>query len=389
MRKILFVANFSNTTGYAWNNIYRLFDHLAGELKQHEVECFASFATIVKPVTLRNFDKHYIEFDPHNSTADSMIKLLSFVREKRIEGVYFTDQPPLRVLYALLRCAGVKKVIIHSRTSVPDPKPAQPETGIKWLLKTISHRIPFINADRVYAVSDFVRDRIVLKACFPGERVIKVLNGIDTELFKPALPLKDRSPVKVFICGRATPHKGIDTLIRALGKLDKRIAIRVDYYGDGPCIERYRALVKSLDLVHVFSFKGAVPSTQPFLHDYDIACVPSAWGDACPSSVSEALASGIPLVASRAGGIPELVGGHENAVLVEPKDSSGLARAIERLASSYELRREYSNNGRKRAEELLSLETYYRTMLSRFLIDFEPVAAPIAPGKAVSRPGSH
>lgn len=368
--KILFVANYSNTTGYAWSNIYRLFLYLARELTKYDVECFASFSTINPPLEFPHFSNNVLQFDPHGTGLSNTIKLLLFVRDNEIDGVYFTDQPSFRSLYFLLRCVGVKKIVVHCRVSVADPKPAKEERGPRGLAKALLHRVPFFNVDKIYAVSDFVRNRLILKARVPGSKVERILNGIDTAAFRPQWPYKWSSCVNIFICGRATPHKGIDILIKALANVEKEYAINVDYYGDGPYLEDYRCLVEKLGLSSRFTFKGAVPSTQSLLNKYDLACVPSSWGDACPSSVSEAMASGVPLIATRAGGIPELVGDEENALLVEPNDIEGLARAIQRMASSYDVRNSYSLNGRKRAEVALPLGVYYEEVLARFVFDF-------------------
>lgn len=367
MARILFVSNFGSDTGYAWNNIYRLYNHLAESLQAHDVKCFLSFALPASAADFPAFEQPSLRFDPYDARPGNVAALLSFVQKHRIDGVYLTDQRPFRGLYFLLRCAGVRTVVVHSRVAIAGPDPVQPQGGLKGVLKFVAHRLPMMNASRLYAVSDHIRRRWI-NFHVPADRVVTILNGIDVHGFETKDDYENQGTIRIFVCGRARHEKGIDVLIRATARL-KGKNIRVDYYGDGPCMDEYRQLVGELGIEDMFIFKGKVPSVRPYLHRYDIACVPSVY-DAGPSAVSESFAAGVPLIASKAGGIPQQVGSSDNALLVEVGDSEDLARAIERLAADSELRRRLGQNGRKRAERRLSLRHYHDAVLNNFLVDF-------------------
>ena len=101
--------------------------------------------------------------------------------------------------------------------------------------------------------------------------------------------------IVVFAGARATKYKGISTLINATKILvhEKRLDnFIIHYAGDGPDMDSFRNTVKSNQLEKYFIFLGQLKDTHKYLCNAHIVVVPSAWGDAFPSAVSEALAAG-------------------------------------------------------------------------------------------------
>lgn len=377
MTGLLLISNYSNTTGYAWSNIYNLFDFIASDFSKDNITTHVSFAQIAPPVNrFEHVTGDFLQYNPYDSDARESLKLLRYVLQNNIKYIYLTDQPLFRPLYLVLRLCGVRTIICHSRVSVPNPYPATKETGFKGLAKFFQKRIPGFTVDKVYAVSSFVGNRIALKSRFPKRKIEVILNGIDICKFSPEgnLNRNNSNDLTVFACGRATPHKGIDILIRALKIISTNTEmkhIKVVYAGDGPYLNKYQQLSQSLGVGSFIKFAGEVPSTDQFLKECDIACIPSAWGDACPSSVSEAMASGRPVITTRAGGIPEIVGSEENAVLIEPGQAEPLADAIIELARDPEKRALLSKRARKRAESALSLKQYYAKVIWHLRTDLD------------------
>ncbi|MER7273387.1 glycosyltransferase [Dactylosporangium sp. NPDC000244] len=129
------------------------------------------------------------------------------------------------------------------------------------------------------------------------------------------------------------PYKGIDTLIEALPLLaGNGIEASLVHVGDGRCRADLERLVRERRLGGRVSFAGAVPPGAPvrlFLDDADLFVLPSRT-EGLPRALIEAMARGLPAVASAVGGVPELLGG---ARLVPPGDPAALARAITALAA--------------------------------------------------------
>lgn len=374
---ILLAANYSNDTGYAWNNIYRLFGVIADSFDKLNYEVHISFASIKPPVSAipTSAKPVFHEYDPQNQSIINTFKLIKLARKNNVRYIYLTDQHSFHYRYALIRLfGGVKKIVIHSRVSVANPHPASYEGGFKGALKATLGKWNLLCADRIYAVSDFVKDRLILKNRLPQHRVVKILNGIDIDKFSPTSESQPRSSdmIRIFVGGRATRYKGIHTLILATAALKKRTGrgFEVRYAGDGPDLIELKDMVLSLDLHDQFTFLGELTSTQNEVAEADIIVVPSIWGDACPSTVSEALASGKALIATNVGGVPEIVGTPENALLIAPGNVEELAKAMEKLLSSKDLRVKMGCGGRRRAVQALDEKVYHANVVNQLLADF-------------------
>ncbi len=371
---ILLVANYSNRTGYAWNNIYQLFNEISRVMHERGVQVCMSFAKLEPPIDFVKNDFHVsaFEFDPHNITLESLFKIFKEVKRRNIKYVYFTDQKSYWWLYAVLRIAGVKRIIVHSRVSVSSPFSAEPEKGFLKLVKSMLGRVNFIVPNKIYAVSHFVKQRLVYKNCLPEDRVVVILNGIDINKYKCEPNVHDRGKIVVFAGARATKYKGIATLIDAVRLLVQEYKLTnflVRYAGDGPDIKNFKRKIEENRLEDHYIFVGELKDTSEYLCDSDIVVVPSVWGDACPSAVSEALAAGKPLITTYAGGIPEIIGDEGNAILIQPSDEKQLAEALAKLIKNKELRIVLGKNSRRRAEDALGQERYYRETIDQLIRD--------------------
>lgn len=298
---VLLSANYSNRTGYAWRNIYRLFNVVARHFISLGYPVVVSFSEIEGIIDVFDEDLNilFIKHNPNDRFLLNSLKFARQVKKHNIKYVYFTDQRFTDYRYALIRLMGVKKIIVHNRISVADPHPGSYESGVKGVIKSIMSRWHLITANRVYAVSDFVGNRLIMKNRVPDYRVVKILNGIDIDSFTPNSNSKSLGePLKIFCGGRASVHKGIDVLIEATALLRsrKKYDFEVRYAGDGPDLKNFLASAEKHKLGECFQFLGELNSTRDEVVNADIIVVPSIWGDACPSSVSEALASGKPLI---------------------------------------------------------------------------------------------
>lgn len=156
--------------------------------------------------------------------------------------------------------------------------------------------------------------------------------GVDVERFAPS----DRPPpaavLRVGFVGRLIPHKGVDVLLRAAA-LDARFELEV--VGSGPEADRLAVLAGELGITERVAFRGHVTEEDlPALYrSFDALAVPSVptpgWVEQFGRVVVEAQASGVPVVASRSGALPEVV--VDAGTLVEPGDPHDLSRGLARL----------------------------------------------------------
>jgi glycosyltransferase involved in cell wall biosynthesis len=176
------------------------------------------------------------------------------------------------------------------------------------------------------------------------ERVVVLHNAVDGKRFAIRDKLDARArlgyPVNVKLvlyAGYHLPEKGVDVLIDAMDRLARmgRSDIYLLTVGGGELLEAMRQRVSALGLRGRVRMKGWVmPKDIPdFMTACDIFCLPSR-REGCPNVVLEALASGRPVVASRVGGVPELVreGDGGNGILAPPDDPDALARALAQAA---------------------------------------------------------
>jgi glycosyltransferase involved in cell wall biosynthesis len=226
-------------------------------------------------------------------------------------------------------------------------------------------RRTFERVAAVTATSDDLRKRAIDLGAEP-QRTSTTYIGVDTELFSPRpadpetrqLLGAEEGDLLVVAVGRLARVKGFEHLIEAASRL-QRVAVAI--IGDGemrPELERL-AQASSARVMLV----GNMPhhDVAQALAAADIVVVPSIVDDrgrvdATTSTALEALASGRPLIATKVGGIPEVVHDGENGLLVPQKDPAAVAAAIERLRADAELRRQLSRQARESALHRLSWE---------------------------------
>ena len=200
--------------------------------------------------------------------------------------------------------------------------------------------------DHVIGVSEFIQRRIVATAGIPADRVSVVTNVVDTELFRPD-PLAPERRGILFV-GRIAAEKGVDTLIEAMAHVGSAVPeaqlsiIGPNHDGTerGPYSDHCKRLVERLGLQKRVRFAGAVPNRQlpAMLRSSRLLVVPSVWGEPCGIVVLEGLACGVPVVASRVGGIPELIDEGRTGLLVPPADPEALEGSIVRALHDDALR---------------------------------------------------
>jgi glycosyltransferase involved in cell wall biosynthesis len=196
---------------------------------------------------------------------------------------------------------------------------------------------------------------IAARTCDP-ERTVVIPNGVDVA-GAPRARLDGRPPVVVAV-GRLKPPKDALTLVRALVRLP-RGSYEARIVGDGPDRPRVEEEIRSLGLTEHVRLAGDRRDVPAQLAAADVFVLSSA-SEGMPVSVLEAMAAGLPVVASRVGGVPELVAEGESGLLVDPGEPDELAAALLRLVQDPELRRRLGAAGRARAEQRFDVDAFRR-----------------------------
>lgn len=173
-------------------------------------------------------------------------------------------------------------------------------------------------------------------------------NGVDIDRFIPRFDRGGAGAV-VGTVGRLDPVKDQATLIDALALLQQRVAaVRLIIVGKGPCLRDLRLRAEQRGVAHLCSIASRA-DVLPLLQQMTVFVLPSL-AEGTPGAVLEAMACGLPIVASRVGGVPELVEDGVSGTLVDPGNAQALASAIERYICTPSLARQHAWAARQAAE---------------------------------------
>jgi colanic acid/amylovoran biosynthesis glycosyltransferase len=209
----------------------------------------------------------------------------------------------------------------------------------------------------------FLRER------FPEEadRIHRLYNGLNVGEFSRANFSGD--PLIVAI-GRLIAKKGFANLIRACALLvERNRSFRCEIFGEGPLEKELRAQIEDLDLRERIQLPGPKPQHElrtrlAAASVFVLPSVPEAGGgmDNLPTVIMEAMATGVPVVSTRIGGIPEMVVENETGFLVQPNDAGALANAIDKVISDRSLGQRLGQAGYECAQKLFSIEKNARLL---------------------------
>lgn len=191
-------------------------------------------------------------------------------------------------------------------------------------------RFAFERSDIVLPVSGDLRAALATAGIRARFRIVP--NAVDTEVFHPGTP-RERGSRLLAVSG-LYGAKGYEYLLPAIARLRERgSSVELDIVGDGEARSEYERLAARLGLTHVVRFRGELPKDEvaAFMRDADMLVLASTYENN-PCVVLEALVSGLPVVATAVGGVPEIVR-PERGVLAERSRVESIVAAIEEALS--------------------------------------------------------
>jgi sugar transferase (PEP-CTERM/EpsH1 system associated) len=222
---------------------------------------------------------------------------------------------------------------------------------------------PFV--DRFIPVSEDLRHWLADTVRIPAAKTLFIKNGVDTDRFAaPTAPGAGASPwgpddIVIGTVARIQDVKNHRDLVTAFARLrdqlpEQRDRLRLSIVGDGPLMVAVREQVAGLGLEEVVWLPGARADVAALLHGFSLFVLPSL-AEGTPVSMLEAMASGLPVVASNVGGIPEVVTDGCEGSLVAPRDVDALAAALAGYVRDPALRRRHGEAARTRIEQSFSM----------------------------------
>ena len=233
-----------------------------------------------------------------------------------------------------------------------------------WVGKRFAHRL-VDKLDGRIAVSGAARHFI--SSYFPGEYTI-IPNGVDLDRFADAEPFEELrdGTINILFVGRFEERKGLIHLLKAYHRLRKRhVDARLLVIGAGPKAREYRRYV-GLRQVRDVEFLGRVSDDDKarYFASADIFCSPATGQESFGVVLLEAMAAGVPIVASDIHGYKNVLQRGVQGLLVEPRNHRALAAALYALANDPELRHRMGEAGRERAPE------YSWDRVTEMIVDF-------------------
>lgn len=201
--------------------------------------------------------------------------------------------------------------------------------------------------------SEYVVQRNMRRFGLPAGRCPVIYNGIDTRRFVPSRRVGGRPPV-IAAVARLIPEKGIDVLLRAC-VLIQDLPWELRIVGHGAEEDNLKALAASLGLGNRVEFLGLRDNVEETLQAADVKVHPCLWEEAFGLTIAEAMAAGCATIASRIGGIPEIIDDGVHGLLVTPGNAEELAAAMRRVLANPDLRAELAQAGRRRVLERFDL----------------------------------
>lgn len=210
---------------------------------------------------------------------------------------------------------------------------------------------------RIIAVSEAVKSFYVTTQKLAADRIEVIHNGIDLAAFQQAVPVSTEvlgaKPSEKIVCcvGSLKEKKGHAVLLRAWPDvISRRSDARLVLVGDGPLRDELHEAANHSGVRETIRFLGNRADVPAILRASNVFVLPSLW-EGFGIAVVEAMAAGVPVVASRVDGVCEIIRDGQDGVLVTPYDSEKLAQAIVELLNDGERAKNLVASAGKRAEE--------------------------------------
>jgi glycosyltransferase involved in cell wall biosynthesis len=215
-------------------------------------------------------------------------------------------------------------------------------------------------ADAAIAISHALRDEMQAHGF---ERIVQIPNGVDTDRLTPVEPNRRAALREQFAfppdawvllyAGRLSVEKGPDVVLDAWAIAPPQQGLLV-FAGEGPLVAMLEAQAERLGVADSVRLLGHVPQIGELMGAADAFVLPSRT-EGMSNALLEAMAYGLPVISTRVSGSEDVISDGVSGLLVDPEDRPALGAAIRRLAADPGSARSMAGEGRRRAEETLSL----------------------------------
>jgi glycosyltransferase involved in cell wall biosynthesis len=250
--------------------------------------------------------------------------------------------------------AAPARVLFVDRVSGP---PDEASEAPAPLIRRLADRVTMLRVHELAGITDYVRSRAQRRFGLTPDRTRTIYNGVCLERFRPMEPRREeRGPLRILSVASLIREKGLDVLVRAVAAM-RHTERTLRIVGEGPERSALEGLVQDLALRDRVAFLGLRDDVPHLMRESDLFVHPAIWQEALGNTILEAMASGLCTLASKVGGIPELMRDGLEGRLLPAGDVQELAAALDTVAADGTLRELYGTAARRRVERDFGLET--------------------------------
>jgi len=341
------------------NGLVNLLNCMPEDRFRHAVICLTDYTDFSERIVRKDVTLHALHKPPGHGFG-TQLKMLRLLRELRPAIVHTRNLAALEYQPAAFFAKAAVRIHSEHGRNADDPD------GTNWKYLAV-RRVLRPTVHHYVALSRDLERYLIERIGIAPSRVTHICNGVDTERFQAAARaaigppgFSDHADVIIGTVGRMDPVKDPLNLVRAFiaaSEMAPELAprLRLVMVGEGPLRAEALQLLAARNLTARAWLPGTLHEVPQILRGLDLFALPSL-SEGISNTILEAMASGVPVLATRVGGNPELVTEGVTGSLVPRADSGAMARAIVDYARQPDVRREQARQARKDAVARFSLQ---------------------------------
>lgn len=282
---------------------------------------------VAEQMQRRGFPVYILDIKKDGSLR-TLQRIARLFKLERFDAVVSHHRAPFLKLILLWLKANFPDVrtFAYAHSNARDICESSREKGL--LLRIFIHKLAYLTADGVIAISRSVKDSLINYLSIPSGKIRVIYNGISI----PAeFPLRSAPGARLLYAGRLVPEKGVQITLRALHLLEDDLPFTFYIAGDGPYRETLVQLTSELGLEKQVRFLGSQQDISRLLRQADFFVHMPCWEEGFGLSVIEAMAAGCVCICAASGAMPEIITDGTDGFLVKKDDPADLAGTLSRV----------------------------------------------------------
>ena len=348
---VVFTMRYPDDTGYVWNFTAAVRDLASAHLRER-ANVYMAFPKLSGNPSYHPKNLQPVEVDFYDNTPEGQAAIEQFVRSHNVKVVVFMSALSHTVCLGLLRRLGVRT--LNTENNSFDPR--QRDGALKKAAKFAMRRVLRLQQHDLHLANSGAQENFLLRyQMLPRDKVVLMRNSVDSVKYRPG----DRAAARarlgldpdrfwLLAVSQARPEKRLERILHVVREVvDARPDRRVGfiYVGDGEPAAAWKRVATQLGLDDACVFAGRQNDLVPYYHAADLF-VHAAERESFGNAIVEAMASGLPVVASAALGPKESILDGKTGALIGLGDFAGFRQAVLRYVDNPEITKVHGKNAR-------------------------------------------